>query len=480
MPKSYLLYPFTIVVFSMAIFLPMMGRGFIHDDFVHLCSVAYDPIWWGLTRANGGPFYTPIAWLTFKVDWILWGRMAFPLAAMNLLLHIVNTLLLYRLALRLWQSHLVAWWTAFGFALLFPANSWAVMWISTRAHLLTTVFYLAAMLATLWFTRTQNYRLSAILTITLFSALAIFSKESGVTIPVTIALLLLYERQRQQQWSISLISTIGLFVTLFVLLIVYALLRSQSGAVPLTISEGEGYTYLLSLRVLLDNFLRYGWRTFGLLAIVAAAIVLSKIICKHRVQLNLLTRNEILFSVMLFVITIAPFILLPIRSGIYTYLPGIAAALLLGATVRTLYGTTNIVSSRHNLIAKFPILLVVAIYVTFTVGHSLKWKRMAEVNTTVLNQIATQQVKAKRKSLFVLTYSQVDNTHRFPEGFASWGFPYALRLLYADQTLNGLIVKESEMYLRKHKRSEIHFAYTLDSNNRPRVIKTTTDFLLPQ
>src|SRR5882672_3617283 len=103
---------------SAALFLPVMGRGFIHDDFVHLYSVACGSLWQGLTRANGGPFYTPVAWLTFKVDWILWGKNPFMMAAGNLLLHIANITLLYAFALKLWRSQIAARWAALGFALL--------------------------------------------------------------------------------------------------------------------------------------------------------------------------------------------------------------------------------------------------------------------------------------------------------------------------------------------------------------------------
>ena len=121
----------TISLLTALIFLPMTGRGFIHDDFVHLCSVAYDPLWRGLTKATGGPFYAPFTWLTFKLDWMLWGLKPVAFAVTNLTLHLTNILLLNRLAFYLYQSAIAARWAAIGFALLYPANTWAIMWIST-------------------------------------------------------------------------------------------------------------------------------------------------------------------------------------------------------------------------------------------------------------------------------------------------------------------------------------------------------------
>ena len=95
-----------------------MGRGFLFDDFGHLFAAGYESFRWALTHATGGPYYAPLAYLSFKLDWILWGPQPFAFAATNLIIHIVNTLLLYALVLRLWGSTMGAWWAALGLAML--------------------------------------------------------------------------------------------------------------------------------------------------------------------------------------------------------------------------------------------------------------------------------------------------------------------------------------------------------------------------
>jgi hypothetical protein len=234
----------------------------------------------------------------------------------------------------LWRSQVAARWTALGFALLFPANTWAVMWISTRAHLLVTFFYLAAMLATLWLSRAERHKKLAVVTIVLFASLAAFSKENGVTAPVAVALTLIYVRRSQWGKILPLATVIGLFGLLIAALVAYALMRERSGAIPITFSANDWYSYATSLSVLFENLFRYGWRTYGLLGIMAIAIALSQIIRGRRPRLDSLTMNDALLSASLFAVAIAPFILLRGRSGIYTYLPGIAAALLFGAMAR--------------------------------------------------------------------------------------------------------------------------------------------------
>jgi hypothetical protein len=492
-----------------ALFLPVMGRGFIHDDFIHLYSVAYHSLRQGLTCANGGPFYTPIAWLTFKLDWLLWGKNAFLMAAGNLLLHIANITLLRAFALKLWRSQIAARWAALGFALLFPANTWAVMWISTRAHLLVTFFYLAALIATIRLARAEGRRNWVIAAIVLFATLSIFSKESGVTSPVAIAAMLIYVRRSEGGKILSLATIIALFGSLAASLTVYAVLRARSEAIPITFSTRGWYSYAASLNVLFENLFRYGWRTYGLLGIMALAIALSQVIRGRHPRLDSFTMSSAWLSVSLFGITIAPFILLRGRSGIYTYLPGVAAAMLLGATARSCYeappnrigeswraprinedreenqrGPGFPHSSRSSLprglniyLSAIPIFLVIALYSLLTVVHSLRWKRMAEINTFVLNRIAEYKIEPQPNTWFILTYSEADNVHGFPDSMAH-GFSCALRLLYENPTLNGSIASQAESRRTKLQAPFIRLAYIHGGDGSPRLVISSGESLV--
>jgi hypothetical protein len=73
--------------------------------------------------------------------------------------------------------------------------------------------------------------------------------------------------------------------------------------------------------------------------------------------------------------------------------------------------------------------------------------------------------------MFILTYKSPDNVHRFPEGFATWGFRFAIKTLYKDQSLDGLIVAENEPVDTNGYHQFTRFVYSLDSRGEPRVIK---------
>ena len=68
-----------LVGFNVVLFLPMIGHGFVLDDFILLETLVSHPLSYGLTHAHGA-FYTPLAWLWYKTDWSIWGMHAFPFA----------------------------------------------------------------------------------------------------------------------------------------------------------------------------------------------------------------------------------------------------------------------------------------------------------------------------------------------------------------------------------------------------------------
>src|SRR4030095_10440176 len=91
-------------------------------------------------------------------------------------------------------------------------------------------------------------------------------------------------------------TVVGLFGLLIAALAAYALMRGRSGAIPITFSANDWYSYATSLSVLFENLFRYGWRTYGLLGIMASAIALSQIIRGRRPRLDSLTMNDALLS----------------------------------------------------------------------------------------------------------------------------------------------------------------------------------------
>jgi len=142
-------------------FLPALKGGFLtwDDDWNFVTNLNYRglgprQLYWMFTTFLGGP-YQPLTWLTFGLDYTLWGMNPAGYHVVNVLLHVVNAALFYAVGLRLMrlgmpetgEKHL-RWGAAFA-ALLFAAHPLrveSVAWITERRDVLSGTFYLASAL----------------------------------------------------------------------------------------------------------------------------------------------------------------------------------------------------------------------------------------------------------------------------------------------------------------------------------------------
>jgi hypothetical protein len=341
------------------------------------------------------------------------------------------------------------------------------MWISARTHLLATLFCLAAMLAAVRYVQTERRKLLAAFAVVTCCALSMLAKEIGVASIAASLIVLGYTsglRGLRDAWARAAV----LLCALFLVLSVYLWLRGWAGALSVASNEGW-YQYAVEFKVFFLNLREYLSRTYLVAALLAGAVALSLTMRGARPNLNSVTRREVIFSGLLFATTIAPVILIRGRSGLYTYLPGIGAALLLGAVARSLYATAE--SKRpQTWLTLLPIFLIVAALSAATVGQSLKWRTMALTNASILRQIAQQDSQPEKNSHIILRYAQPDGRHRFPDGFGTWSFPFALKLLYDEPTLSGEIVGEGKQPQSVAGSREVNYLYVAGEDS-PKVVK---------
>jgi hypothetical protein len=343
------------------------------------------------------------------------------------------------------------------------------MWISARTHLLATLFCLAAMLATVRYVQLERRKLLAALAVVTFCALSMLAKEIGVASVAASLIVLWYAGGGARRLRDSWTQAVLLACALLALLCAYLMLRAWAGA--LSVSSNEGwYQYAFEFKVLVLNLREYLSRTFLVAALIAGAIALSEKMRGGKPTLKAVTRREVFFGALLFALTLAPVILIRGRSGLYTYLPGIGAALLLGATTRSLYAAADNERRPQTWASLLPVFLLVALLSLATVGQSWKWRTMAKTNTSILRQIAEQEPQPTRNARIVLSYAQRDERHRFPDGFGTWGFPFALKLLYDDPSLRGDIVGEANRLEHVSGSTDVNYLYVA-GEDRPKVIK---------
>lgn len=178
---AFVLAAVLAVAMVAAAYLPavVVSSGFVSDDFMILQRI----------RDVGGlrgaatffaysyyEYFRPVGFLSFALDWSLWGDTAWASHGVSLLLHVLNTLLVLVIARRLVGLRAAAVAAViFG---LHPAHHEAVYWYAARFDLLATAGLMAA-LAILG----SGHRLSFV-GAALFYLAALLSKESAVTFPL--------------------------------------------------------------------------------------------------------------------------------------------------------------------------------------------------------------------------------------------------------------------------------------------------------
>ena len=165
----------------------MLWGGFVWDDEIY---IKVDPvrdvsglwqIWFSPSAIDGEGHYWPLVYTTFWLEHKLWGFDPTGYHIVNVMLHWVNTLLVWHLVRRLAVPG--AWVVAAVFA-VHPLHVESVAWVIERKDVLSGLLYLAAVLAWMRFVE-QPRRGWYACSLVLYAA-GLLSKSIVITLPVTL------------------------------------------------------------------------------------------------------------------------------------------------------------------------------------------------------------------------------------------------------------------------------------------------------
>lgn len=171
--------------------------------------------------------YTPLVYFSFAVDYQFGGIDSSTYHFTNLLLHLINTGLVYLVVRGLVPKAFVAHAVTVAFA-IHPMNVDSVAWISTRSNLLFTAFTLGALLVYLRYLR--GARWWHIPLISLLFLCATLSKSAAVVLPLSL-LLVDYLKGRTVSWRL-LVEKTPLFAIAIVMGIVALTVRVDTISLP--------------------------------------------------------------------------------------------------------------------------------------------------------------------------------------------------------------------------------------------------------
>jgi tetratricopeptide (TPR) repeat protein len=191
--KQHLFAVFLLAAGVLVLYWPVTGFEFIlMDDHLYLHDnpdirkgLSWEGIAWAMTTLYATNWH-PLTWLSLLADYECYGWNAAGYHVSNLLLHVLNTVLLFA-ALRRMTGET---WKCFAVAALFgvhPLNIESVAWIAERKNLLSTLFLILTLFAYVRYVERPGWM--RYLQSLFFFALGLMAKPMLVTVPFLLLLL---------------------------------------------------------------------------------------------------------------------------------------------------------------------------------------------------------------------------------------------------------------------------------------------------
>lgn len=182
-----------LVIITLAVYQQVRNYEFVnYDDDIYITSnlkvksgLTAANIRWALTDEHGGNWH-PVTWLSHMLDIELYGMNAGRHHLINVLFHIINTLLLFlvfrKMTGDLGQSSFVAALFA-----LHPVQVESVAWVAERKNVLSTFFWMLTMWSYVRYI--EHPEIKRYLLIVMIFVLGLMSKPMLVTLPFVLLLL---------------------------------------------------------------------------------------------------------------------------------------------------------------------------------------------------------------------------------------------------------------------------------------------------
>lgn len=210
--KTSIILAALLALITAATYLPALNNGFVWDDHHYVLDNTgirgswIQTITWSFTKFAAGNWH-PLTWLSHAIDIQIWGMEPYGHHMINILLHTINTTILFWLVLStvtigtrqqkptIKQDEVVPVITAAITTLLFgihPLHVESVVWVAERKDLLCALFYLLSIRTYLKIhdvneSRTPR-RTLYLCSVGLF-LLALMSKPMAVTLPLVLLIL---------------------------------------------------------------------------------------------------------------------------------------------------------------------------------------------------------------------------------------------------------------------------------------------------
>jgi len=342
--RPSLLICLSLAAMIVIVYWPVYRFEFInYDDNVNVSAnphvqrgLTADSVVWAFTTTEVD-YWRPLTYLTHMLDWQVYGAYAGGHHCTNVLLHLVNTLLLFAVLTRMTGTVGPSAFVAGLFA-LHPLHVASVAWVTERKDVLSGLFYMLTLLA---YARYVERRSTGhYVTVLLCFALGLMAKPTVVTLPFLLLLLDVWPLKRlereERRWVRLILEKIPLILLAVAASVLTYAHAQRSGQLHST----QEWSVAARLANALVSYVRYlgktlvpvglsvyyplpeGWPTSTVLGSFLLLVVVSGVAIREWRR-----RPNVLVGWLWFIGTLVPVIGL-VRAGIdesiadrYTYLP---------------------------------------------------------------------------------------------------------------------------------------------------------------
>jgi tetratricopeptide (TPR) repeat protein len=427
---TYLIIIFLIII-TCGAFSRVAGNDFINlDDEGYVCNNTHiksgfniDSVQWAFTTRYFD-IWNPMVWLSFMIDYQLFGLNPGGYHITNLFLHILSTILLFWLFNRMtgavWRSAFVAVLFA-----IHPLHVESVAWVAERKDVLSGFFWMLTLCLYVYYTEKpvmQRYILLVLIFI-----LALLSKPMVVTLPVVMMLLdywpLKRFQSRKSNWILWQVKEKALFFILSVTMIIITIYnpdKLQQELFPLSTRVYNALvTYVIYLEKTFwprDLAVFYPFPTqIPILKVMGASIIILMI---SVIAILTAKKNQyLLVGWLWYLITVSPvigFIQISYSTPYgmadrYTYLPSIGIAVMLSWGIPSLIKSEE--KRKHFLFLTAFLVAAILAYLTWLqCGY---WKNSLELWNHAINVQKNNTVKAQGDQNLDIYAANAMNAERY-------------------------------------------------------------------
>ncbi|MEW6585465.1 MAG: tetratricopeptide repeat protein [Nitrospirota bacterium] len=375
-----LLGTLVVAVITFSVYLPATNNGFVtwDDDAYtynneHIRLLNFDSLLWAFSTFTFANWH-PLTWVSYSIDYALWGLNPVGYHLTNIVFHLLNTVLVFCLVVALIQivrkkqnpdsfrsefSVIIAGITA---GLLFgvhPLHVESVAWVSERKDVLSTFFFLLSMLAYLRYASIEERKQKHYLLALVLFILSLLSKPMAVTLPLLLIIIDWYPLRRlatTRDLRFVLLEKLPFFA--FSMASSIVTLIAQKSSMPVAVMPALPVRILTALKSLMVYMLKMIWpfdlmpfypypadvRLFssqyllalvGVVGITVVSVVLAK---KNRLWLAAWLSYGVMLLPVLGIVQVG----LQEMADRYTYVPSISLFSLAGVGAGVLYGHSDV------------------------------------------------------------------------------------------------------------------------------------------